>query len=92
MMISRDTAWRVTKAQTTGDVPTSYEYAYGTNGKFSSVTQYVGETPVRRVEYLYHSGYTPWGSAGDLSLATISEWQDGVWAILRRTAYRYHVN
>ena len=92
MMISRDTAWRVTKAQTTGDVPTTYEYAYGTNGKFSSVTQYVGETPVRRVEYLYHSGYTPWGSAGDLSLATISEWQDGVWAILRRTAYRYHVN
>lgn len=92
LLITRDAAWRVTRAQTDGDVPTAYDYAYGPNGKFETVTQTVGGTPVRRAEYLYHTGDTPWGTAGDLSLATISEWQDGIWSVLRRTAYRYHKN
>jgi hypothetical protein len=92
LLITRDAAWRVIRTQTDGEVPTSYDYSYDSYGKFATVTQSVGGTPVRRAAYLYHTGYTPWGALGDLALVTISEWQDGVWAILRRSAYRYHTN
>lgn len=92
MTITRDSAWRITRAQTSGDVPTAYDYTYTSGNRLGSVVQSVGGSPIRRADYTYHAGTTPWGLAGDLSTATVSEWQDGAWVVLRRSAYRYYVN
>lgn len=92
MTITRDSAWRITRAQTSGDVPTAYDYTYTSGGRLASVVQSIGGVPVRRADYTYHQGDTAWGLAGDLSTATVSEWQDGAWVLLRRSAYRYYVN
>lgn len=80
--------------QEVGGQSSGYYYTYLTEGvnagRLKEVRYEANDVPVRCAQYSYYGEDDAHGSAGDLELVTIAEWDGAGWRPLNKTYYRYY--